>query len=329
MDSLIRQTMLRYSQTRQEKKEDSSSIGDQRTTPQKAPSARRVSFSEQKKTQNWFQRQFSRQTSQDYGLTSEEHAAAVAAAAFAINSLEELNTEESGQADVPLTKEKSRKADTTRMPSETGKRSRRFSGEPSKADVEVPGKRAPTSDEKRPEKAISSAPSMKKTPTFADSQAGRTSMKKQPTFSDSQLESKMPETALPKPDLPPSGPSSEKARQSPAKHGPSETQADAWEKAEMAKIKEKYDKLNATIREWEEKKKTKAKRRQSKVEDEIARKRKKAAQRHREEMERIEQIARGARAQAEQNRRNEEMKVKEKVNRIRETGKMPATCWCF
>lgn len=58
-------------------------------------------------------------------------------------------------------------------------------------------------------------------------------------------------------------------------------------------------------------------------------KRAEAVQRHREELKRIEEIAGGARAQAEKNRRKEEFKVKEKANKIRSTGKLPATCLCF
>lgn len=45
--------------------------------------------------------------------------------------------------------------------------------------------------------------------------------------------------------------------------------------------------------------------------------------------ERIDQIAGGARAQVEVKRRNEESKVKEKAKRIRATGKVPVTCFCF
>lgn len=45
--------------------------------------------------------------------------------------------------------------------------------------------------------------------------------------------------------------------------------------------------------------------------------------------ERIDHIAGGARAQVEEKRRNEESKVKEKAKRIRTTGKVPVTCFCF
>lgn len=47
------------------------------------------------------------------------------------------------------------------------------------------------------------------------------------------------------------------------------------------------------------------------------------------DIERIEKIAGGAKAKAEQNQEKEEHKAKERANKIRSTGKMPATCLCF
>ncbi|GFP87303.1 hypothetical protein PHJA_000874000 [Phtheirospermum japonicum] len=57
--------------------------------------------------------------------------------------------------------------------------------------------------------------------------------------------------------------------------------------------------------------------------------REKAVQSHRHEIRRIEEIAAEARAHAEVKRVKEELKVKEKANKIRLTGKLPATCLCF
>lgn len=65
------------------------------------------------------------------------------------------------------------------------------------------------------------------------------------------------------------------------------------------------------------------------MQNELEQKRARALQRHRTEMESIDQVAGGARAQAEERQRNEELKVKEKANKIRVTGKLPATCFCF
>lgn len=121
-------------------------------------------------------------------------------------------------------------------------------------------------DEKAPAKAIDPTPSFKKT-TFADDISKRTprtdpgsSIKKTPTFADERSGtggSRKPEGAVPeivrpparhgrtasKSDIPPAikpaTPPAETKRQSstaPRKDG---TKADAWEKAEMAKIKER------------------------------------------------------------------------------------------
>lgn len=62
---------------------------------------------------------------------------------------------------------------------------------------------------------------------------------------------------------------------------------------------------------------------------ELDKRRAKAVQSYHSDIKRIEGIAGGARAQAEKNRKSEESKVKEKANRIRLTGKLPATCLCF
>lgn len=62
---------------------------------------------------------------------------------------------------------------------------------------------------------------------------------------------------------------------------------------------------------------------------ELDKRRAKATHHYRSELERIDGIARGARSQAVENQRNEESKVKEKANKIRLTGNLPAACWCF
>lgn len=44
---------------------------------------------------------------------------------------------------------------------------------------------------------------------------------------------------------------------------------------------------------------------------------------------RIDDIVSGARAQVEEKRKHEEMIVKEKASKIRLTGNLPVTCFCF
>ncbi|KAL9421141.1 hypothetical protein AB3S75_038662 [Citrus x aurantiifolia] len=234
-------------------------------------------------------------------------------------------------------------------------------------DREVPVTAA--KDEGAPEKAIDPSP-IKKTPTFRDellkkspdgtkpkrspskvTDPSPSSMKKAPTFADEvsdRTSSKKPEGDRPKIDLPPRSPGGTKSkpdipppikpatpptetkRQIPARPPTTETQADAWEKAEMARIKERYEKLNETILSWEERKKKKARRKLDRAEGELEKRRVKALQKFRSDMESIDRIAGGARAQAQEKRRKAEFKAKEKANKIRTTGKIPSTtCFCF
>lgn len=79
---------------------------------------------EKKKGQNWFQKQFSRKTTGDYDSRGMEHAAAVAAAAFAIN-LQEVTEQKNETPEASLTKTKS-KVDGTKSP--FSQLSKRFSG---------------------------------------------------------------------------------------------------------------------------------------------------------------------------------------------------------
>ncbi|CAA6667369.1 unnamed protein product [Spirodela intermedia] len=92
-----------------------------------------------------------------------------------------------------------------------------------------------------------------------------------------------------------------------------ETQADAWERAEMAKIRKRYEKMHSAILEWEKEKKHK----------------KVALQNYRDEVNRVGEIADGARMAADEKKRNDERKVMEKANEIRSTGKVSSTCFCF
>ncbi|XP_052733144.1 remorin isoform X2 [Vigna angularis] len=109
-----------------------------------------------------------------------------------------------------------------------------------------------------------------------------------------------------------------------------ETKADAWEREELEKIKERYEKLLETIESWEKRKKAKAIRKLNKLQHgDSERKRAKALKKYEEKMNYINQIAGGARAQAAERRRNEVLKAKEKANIIRTTGKIPGPCSCF
>ncbi|GER31840.1 remorin family protein [Striga asiatica] len=120
--------------------------------------------------------------------------------------------------------------------------------------------------------------------------------------------------------------------------------ADAWEKEEIAYIIEReliisaphmtkaifrYVKLKATIDSWETKKKKKEKHKIERAQAELDKRRAKYIKSYNDKITRIEVIARRAREQADEDKKQEEFEVKEKANKIRLTGKIPATCFCF
>ncbi|KAL6190121.1 hypothetical protein ACLB2K_036520 [Fragaria x ananassa] len=330
----------RFSGVDQVKAEESGSVIDRRIRPQKTQS-----FKEKKKTQNWFQRQFTGKMSEDYDSIVEiEHATAVAAATFAVKSIEEAAISDKKRAGNEtgdsLVKIKSKKEETTLSKPEAGRLSKLFSGAgltkgtQEDQDSKVPISTSP--NHKIPQKTLLPAPSIKQTPT-SDVILPAPSMRKAPTFADKPLNSTSsikPGTSAPKLDLPtttkPATPSNETKWQSAARPGVVKTKADEWEEAEMAKLYKRYEQLTNTILSWENKKKKKSKLQLGKRESEIERRRLKALEKYNNEMETIKQIAEGARAQAEEKHKNKVLKVKEKANTLRRTGEeAPTGCCCF
>ncbi|KAL0447012.1 UNVERIFIED_CONTAM: hypothetical protein Slati_1829100 [Sesamum latifolium] len=281
----------------------------------------------------------------DYDFSALEYPTAVAAAAYAIQSLEESKSRDQNSStygpDESLNKMRSKAEDTEET-------SRRNYKDP---DIKMPI--SASRSKKMPEKAANPAPPSKDKISFVDTNkitskkpansAGQMaperapSMGRPPTFADKNLDisqTEKPETPPPKSDRPPTRWSTtqpvDPRRQTATKPGPADSMAmaDAWEKEKMASIQERHERLRAIIDDWEINKKKKANRKMERIEAKPD-KRAEAVQRHHEEIKRIEEIAGGARAQAEKNRRKEELKVKEKANKIRSTGKLPATCLCF
>ncbi|WVZ24638.1 hypothetical protein V8G54_003182 [Vigna mungo] len=272
-----------------------------------------------------------------------EHATAVAAAAYAIFSQEvSLIPQQKKMRDTPLSKGKSKVDDRKPPFSQFGSTSRQFS-----VDIN------------RPEKGINPASSMRRSSTFGEKLKSNSDGKKPeiqppkrtPTFDDENLvntgETK-PET--PRVKSPPLVHQPEPLKVEPLKVEPlrpppppppligqnstrpraNETKADVWEREELEKIKERYEKLLETIESWEKRKKAKAIRKLNKLQHgDSERKRAKALKKYEEKVNYINQIAGGARAQAEERRRNEVLKAKEKANIIRTTGKIPGPCSCF
>ncbi|KAK9278732.1 hypothetical protein L1049_028308 [Liquidambar formosana] len=113
-----------------------------------------------------------------------------------------------------------------------------------------------------------------------------------------------------------------------ARCGNGETKADG-EKAEMEKIRKRYEKMKSAIFAWENEKKTKAKLRMERKKSELEHRRVRNLQHYQMKIAGIDQTAGGARAQVEEKRRIEESKVKDKAKKIRSTGKVHNACLCF
>ncbi|KAJ8774568.1 hypothetical protein K2173_017014 [Erythroxylum novogranatense] len=394
MEYLIKQTRGKYSG--RGTPEESGSIWDRRIPIQKT-----VPFKEEKKRpQFWFRRQVSRQMSRNYDLDEIEKATAVAAAAYVIASLNEsaIPAQKVSQGpDASLDQVKSKEEATKTSTS------KRLSGAGSMRNQETPDNEA----QDITVKIDGPVPSLKKTPTSTSKPA--LSTERIPTSSENDLKSrkvepkkevptrrpeisvskpdmpsKKPENAVPEPDLPStSKPIGRTVEQTPTKPGKGDLNADAWEKAELAKVKKRYlfilmrvielyqncqnirnsfyvvmktwqvsrlnamryilllllfftnednlryEEVNAQILSWENRKRTKARQKLDRTESEIEGMKLKSLEKFSSRMEAVTQIAQAARATAAEKERKEALKVKEKANVIRKTGKFPRTCFCF
>lgn len=305
---------------------------------------------------------FLEKMNKDYDSSRIEHVTAVAAAAYAIASLNAPTIQEQGRIskgpEPSLTRMKSKMKESTDLMSESGEGSMRG---PEKAP-EITRILTSTENLKRQDSKVSdtaikektsddaaAAPEFKRTRTFTDKPAP--SMEKAPPFADKSLNSAKdlktdgaeqitvvsttrPKITVPKPDPPPTSkpatPPPKIERQVSARSGIDGTDADAWEIAELSKIQMRYEKINAGILSWENKKKEKARNRLKKTEGDASEEiRSKASKRFRAEMIDIDKIAGAAKAKAAERQRNEEFKAKGKANTIRRTGKLPRTCFCF
>ncbi|OIW04718.1 hypothetical protein TanjilG_06710 [Lupinus angustifolius] len=308
---------------------------------QKIPIQKTQSFKEKKKSLNWFQKQFARNVGSDYDSIEMDHAIAVAAAAYAIKSKEVSEQNKKSETLEVLLKRTKSKVDATNSPiSLLGSTSKLFLGSFRSPDDH--GNMVPitsVTDEKKPEKAITPALSMKKASTFPD--------KKTLSFGDKKTDDKKTKTPAPKvhpppppPPLPPIRrqtstkivpvrPPTGTKKQNPTGPGIGETNADEWERTELENIRERFNKLKETINSWENKKKSKARRKLDNEESELERRRLIALEQFRIKIMYIGQIAGGARTQAEETQKKEELKAKEKANEIRTTGKLPGIFSCF
>ncbi|WCJ22159.1 Remorin family protein [Euphorbia peplus] len=347
MDYLIKQSRRVKFSTQEDEERPVSSSKERRIQPQRTPSLRE----EKNRPQNWFGRQIPWQMNQAYDSNEVDKATAVAVATYVVISVTDSTVPDNktlgGHPPKPsLTPVKSRK-DALKVPSP----------QPAADISTIDNTKTPSlrkesfeiEEEKKPETAatvaVGPSPSVTRTPTIADKPV----VKKVPTFAvpDDQLSTTkqiqpseslkqkadpVPEIKTPKPDFP----SAPKRALSPAKMDrqaspktPGSTEADSWERAELAKIKRRYEIVEERVVSWENDKKSKSRRRLDKAESELERKRLKALEKFRSEIEDINQIVDGARSKAKERRRHDELKTKEKANTYRKTGQPPTTTTCF
>nr|GEU99792.1 putative remorin [Tanacetum cinerariifolium] len=329
--------------------EDENEGETSRVRERRLPSQKSLSFKgDNRRSQNWYRGQSSRELTYDYDsdyLESDEFRTAVAAAAYAIGSVKERRRARRRRDD-SLSKPKRKQEDgavsvtrrareRTLSSSASNKMknkednivpistpslfSRKISGMQEKVSRER--SKSPAKTEIKGEKPRgstgNSSPFFKRTSTSFDNQTGErntgssfaSNAGEQGPFPSTEVNAKRSEHMLEDRD----------------------TKAEVWEKTEMERIKERYEKLYAKILEWENEKKAKAKKKLSrKQQEESEKKRARALQSYKNDMEMIDQIAEGARSQASENQKKEILKVKEKADTIRLTGKIPTkTCLCF
>ncbi|KAJ4975037.1 hypothetical protein NE237_008211 [Protea cynaroides] len=341
MEAWLQPHRVRFSGVAQDSGQDPNSTRERGIPPQKTSSFK----GDRKKQNNWFRRQFTSQTSRDYDSEDGgEYATVIAAAALAIKSLEEAELADKKNLKEGLgkfpTKAKSKKEEGVALQQDTSKISRRLTimepkeDEPQNQDRENAyvekservDQRIPenaVTSEKKPEKAPSRVPTIKRAPTTTE-QADTQPRPNAPSMAKPAQPKLIPPT-MDKPTFPTTG--GDEWKGGSTRTGP-QSKADAWMEAEMEKIKTRSEKLNSTILSWEEEKKKKARRQLNRKESEVEQRRARALEQFRNEMTRIDQIVRGAKAQVEERQLNEELKAKEKVDKIRATGKVPSTGFC-
>ncbi|MFS8033022.1 putative remorin [Helianthus anomalus] len=250
-------------------------------------------------------------------MESDEFRTAVAAAAFAVNSAEERRRARR-RLDGSLSRPKSKQEDGAvsvarrikeRIPSSSSGRNKMKNKEDDNVPIKTPSllsRKFSELQEKLPQRASSPAHREPKPVADLASTSGDQKPTIQPTPPPTEVDRKRPQLS------------------------PNDIKAEVWEKTELEKITERFDKLNAKILEWENEKKAKAKKKLSRNKDEPEKKRARALQSYKNDIEMIEQIVEAARSQAEENRRKDVIKIKKKADTIRITGKIPTkTCLCF
>ncbi|XVE56867.1 hypothetical protein DITRI_Ditri04bG0044800 [Diplodiscus trichospermus] len=216
-----------------------------------------------------------------------EFAVGVAAAAYAIKSIEE------DEAQHMIKIQRSRQHTTTRVPN-SDRVARRYSSKEIKATGETSSRKPTEQDYRRQASSLTT------------SKPGRSSSGRPMTMEVGDRRWK-----------------------GNSKLNVGETKADAWEKAELEKLNKRCENKEASILAWENGKKLRAKVKMERRKKELEQRIKRNQQLYQAKIARIDHVAGGARAQVDEKRRNGELKIKEKARKIRATGKVPVTCFCF
>ncbi|KAM0016537.1 putative remorin [Helianthus debilis subsp. tardiflorus] len=278
MENFIKQISMRIFQVEEENKPQASRvIRDRKVSSRRTRSLKRDS----RKGQTWGRRQLSPETSRaDKKMEGEEFRTAVAAAAFAITSIENKEQEIKQE---PNSNSKSRKSFSEII--EESPRPKTSEDVPPADQLKPTVVNSETGEKVSSKKPIGPTSSIEKTPSFnANKQSDEITSQKEPKLRLGE--------------------------------------SDIWEKTQLDKTKERFMKVKARIFEWESKKKSKAKNKLIRKEGKIEGKRARALQDFARKMETIEKISKGARSENEKTREREEIRVKEKANIIRSTGKI-------
>ncbi|XP_064958852.1 uncharacterized protein LOC135609470 [Musa acuminata AAA Group] len=319
-----------------EDQDDSNNTKEGRIAPQKT-----VSFKEErKKTNYWPQRQFSSPISDVNDVSDMEFAIAVAAAAYAITSMEEESINQNKTIEQlmhPTAKTKSKREDSIDKTPDyirlirwfTGKEARedeRESGNSSvKKPVTLPGKllEEPGADHTISGKAKETNLTIKRTPTFSDeylNETGSSSSVHGQNQKGQQASSVIKPTSF-------------SSKENEAKRITNttnvETEVDVWEREKMDKIRERYEKEISKTLEWENAKKLKAKRQLEHKEMDLKLKHSRALREYHNEVSRINKTAGGKRALAEERKKNNELKTKEKAHKRHYNRESSLCMFCF
>ncbi|KAJ8464503.1 hypothetical protein OPV22_027055 [Ensete ventricosum] len=322
MDNLSKKRRVSFSDLGEDQ-DDSNNTKEGRIVPQKPVS----SEEERKKSNYWPQRQFSSPISNVDDASDMEFAIAVAAAAYAIASMEKESMNQNNTVEQlmqPTAKTTSKREDSIDKTPDYIRLTRWFTGKEAREDERESGnslvKKPVTLAAKMVEesgaghmlsgKAKETNQTIKRTPTFSDEYLNETGSS---SSVHGQNQTGQQASFVIKPT---SFSSKENEAKRTTNSTKLETEVDVWEREKMDKIRERFEKEISNSLEWENAKKLKAKRRLEHKEMDLKLKQSRALREYRNEISRINKTAGGKRALAEETTKNNELKMKKKAYKI-------------